>query len=111
MASKAVRRFLWRLDTIETAARKQHAYCTGMYLHNVTRQFMAYWREIQQDPDNGLEGREWDELYFLFNQKLRDIAYCRLDMFWMIYEHDEQDLFHKDHEQGPFWRQPDQHRI
>lgn len=65
---------------------------------------MRYWRRLQDQYLDELPDVVWGELYFFFNQKLYEIARCRLDMMWMIYEYDEVQLFHDDYEEKPLWR-------
>ncbi|OMH28119.1 hypothetical protein [Motiliproteus sp. MSK22-1] len=104
MVSNRVRHFLYELDEIETRARKNFGDCTGLYFHYITREYMRYWRELQRQEPEQLKGKAWDELQFFFDQKLRDLAWARFDMYWMIFEYDGKQLYPEDHEPGPFWR-------
>lgn len=104
MVSYNLRPYLYRLDEIEVQARRNFGCNTNLYLYHVTREFMRHWRYIQANHSDTIKYRLWDELYFFFNEKLFEIARCRLDMMWMIYEYDNEQLFHEDHQQGPFWR-------
>ena len=104
MASKQAKPFLYELDNIEIRARRKFAACSNLYLYHITREFMRYWRKIQSEHTDDLPDVVWGELYFFFNQKLYEIARCRLDMMWMIYEYDENQLFHEDYVEKPFWR-------
>ncbi|MEJ1367064.1 MAG: hypothetical protein RPU35_02445 [Candidatus Sedimenticola sp. (ex Thyasira tokunagai)] len=65
---------------------------------------MKYWRQLQDEHLGSYPDVFWGELYFFFNQKLYEIARCRLDLEWMIYEFDENGLFHETYEPKPFWR-------
>ncbi len=102
MVSKVARQYLYELDDIETRARRKFGDCTHLYLYFVSREFMRYWRHLQKTEN--LPDVVWGELYFFFNQNLFEIARCRLDLMWMIYEYDEDQLFHMDYEEKPFWR-------
>ncbi len=73
-------------------------------MHYVIQEFMRYWRDLQKDHIGKFHDRHWDELYFFFNEKLYEIARCRLDMMWLMYEFDGEGLFHPDHEPKPFWK-------
>ncbi|MEH6649147.1 MAG: hypothetical protein V7707_03880 [Motiliproteus sp.] len=106
MTSPKIRPYLYPLDDIETRARKNFGHCTGLYLHYITREFMRYWRELQQQDNEVLQGRGWDQLNFYFDQKLREIASARMEMEWLIFEYDDEQLFDTDHVPGPFWRDP-----
>ncbi|WP_421863117.1 hypothetical protein [Motiliproteus sp.] len=104
MVSRPIRRFLEPLDDIETRARRTFGHCTSLYMHYILQEFMRYWRELEQQGHPELKGKAIDELCFFFDQKLRDIAFARFQMEWMIYEYDGEDLYPIGHEPGPFWR-------
>lgn len=104
MVSSAARRYLYELDNIEARARKKFGHCTHLYLYYVIREFMRYWRKLQKEHPSDLPDVVWGELYFFFNQALSEIASCRLDMMWLIYEYDDDQLFHEGYEPKPFWR-------
>jgi len=104
VASKQARPFLYELDKIESRARRKFPECSNLYLYYISRGFMRYWRRLQNQHLDELPDVVWGELYFFFNEKLYEIARCRLDMMWMIYEYDETHLFHEDYEEKPFWR-------
>lgn len=103
--TRYIDRFLYELDDIEARARKKYGYCTGLYLQYVIEHFIAYWRHIQLERFDDIHGEQWDSLYLEFNIKLADIAVCRLDMEWIIYEYDNKQLFHEGHSTKPFWPQ------
>ncbi|WP_133297470.1 hypothetical protein [Motiliproteus coralliicola] len=96
--------YLEPLEDIEARARKNFGDCTGLYLHYIIREFSRYWRGLQKREDPFLAGKVWDQLNFYFDQKLREIATIRLEMEWLIFEYDNEQLFDPEHEPGPFWR-------
>ncbi|MCW8925853.1 MAG: hypothetical protein OQJ84_06320 [Xanthomonadales bacterium] len=104
MASQRIQRYLYPLDDIETRARKNFGGCTGLYMHYILQEYMRYWRKLQQEAPEQLQGKAWQELQFFFEQKLRDVAWSRFDMEWMIYEYDNQQLHQEEIPPGPFWR-------
>jgi hypothetical protein len=104
MVSNAARHYLYELDAIEARGRKKFGRCSHLYLYYVANEFMRYWRRLQREHPQDLPDVVWGELYFFFNQNLYEIARCRLDLMWMIYEYDDDQLFHEGYVEKPFWR-------
>ncbi len=98
MTSKRLDKYLYRLDEIETQARRQHGESTAKYLEFIIKSFLEYWRELQQLKPEDLQGRAWYTLEAFFDMKLKEIAACRLEMQWMIYEFDGFDLHNDSYE-------------
>jgi len=104
MPSSELKKYIFKLDDIEKKVRKKTVFRTSIYIHYLTIEFMEYWRYLQTNHAHEIKGWMWDELYFTFNQRLFDFARCRLDIYWMIYEYDDKQLFFLDHKERPFWR-------
>ncbi len=65
---------------------------------------MSYWRELQLNHSDDIRLNMWNEMYFIFNQQLNQAAEVRFDMYYMIFEHDQNPLFYEGHKIYPFWR-------
>ncbi|SEB17791.1 hypothetical protein SAMN02745729_13110 [Marinobacterium iners DSM 11526] len=85
--------FLYHLDDIEQQARREHGSSTAAYLDFIVREFLKYWRLLQSDKPAELEGQAWVRLCLLFELKLREIAYARFDLEWLIFEYDGEPLY------------------
>lgn len=98
MPNRRLDKYLYRLDEIETKARRRLGCSTGAYLDYVIKEFLKYWRELQLQQPSDLQGQAWIRLETMFDQKLREIASCRLEMQWMIYELDGMPLHSSSYE-------------
>lgn len=98
MSYRKLDKYLYRLDEIETRARRRLGCSTGAYLDFIIKEFLKYWRELQQQQPEDLQGRAWIRLEVMFDKKLREIATCRLEMQWMMYELDGMPLHAQSYE-------------
>jgi len=104
VVTKTSHKYLCHLDNIEAEARKKYARCSYRYMTYIVRSFISYWRYLQRKYGDEIPDIVWNELYFFFNEKLYEIARSRLDLMWLVYEYDDQGLFHDEFEVKPFWR-------
>lgn len=98
MSYRRLDKYLYRLDEIEVQARRRLGASTGAYLDYIIKEFLAYWRQLQKENPPDLKGRAWVRLEVMFDQKLREIACCRLEMQWMIFELDGMQLHSQDYD-------------
>jgi hypothetical protein len=106
MATKKVKPLLYKLDDIYNKNRKEQRNYAGKILMAVIHDFCEYWRELEDNDFKGLEKHETDELYFFFNEKLVNIARTHLDLYWLMMDYDEGQLYSDGREPEPFWRNP-----
>ncbi|MDO3385650.1 hypothetical protein QWI17_07355 [Gilvimarinus sp. SDUM040013] len=104
MVTKYVRRHLYKLDDIYEHHRKDKKNHFAPMFFAVVNDYMEYWRELEDQGFYGLANHEKDELYFYFNEKLLDIARAHLDLYWLIFDYDEQPIYRDGREPEPFWR-------
>lgn len=97
-------RFTHKLNEIEKRARKLHADNTANYFQYIVEEYTRYWRYLQHEHMDAIQQNMWNELYFIFNDRLYEYARCRLDMMYLVFEIDDQPLFHDEHVRAPFWR-------
>ncbi|WP_415906257.1 hypothetical protein ACMXYX_15825 [Neptuniibacter sp. QD72_48] len=95
-------KFLYRLDDIEREARKQYGDHTPFYFRYVIKHFLEYWRQLQEEEPKELNNPMiWQRLELMFDIKLREIAYSRLEMQWLVFEYDEHQLHYEHHDE--YW--------
>jgi hypothetical protein len=105
MVTHAVREKLYRLDEIYKFHRKDKNNYAGKIIYACINEYMEYWRQLEDRNFDGLRKHERDELYFFFNEKLHEIARAHLDMYWLIYDYDDQPLYRNGDEPEPFWQE------
>ena len=96
--------YLWELEEIEKRAHKRYAYSTPIYVQYLFEHYTRHWRQLQEQHMHEIKEKMWNELYFVFNLRLREIPRCRFDMQYLTFEIDGEPLFHDEHTLRPFWR-------
>lgn len=104
MVTHKVRGKLYRLEEIYNRHRKEKNNYAGKIIFACIHDFSEYWRELEDRDFDGLHKHERDELYFFFNEKLYEIARVHLDLYWLIYDYDEQPMYRNGDEPEAFWQ-------
>ena len=98
LAPHLIKPYLYKLDDIETYARKRFSHCTFLYLMCVSREFVAYFRYITTAHADTINGPLVDALYFYFNERLREIYISKCDLEMLVLDIDDDLLFPEGHQ-------------
>ena len=82
---------------------KEYPCDTASMVFNVIKEYSVYWRDLEDNHFSNLEDWECDEIYFFFNENLLGIARAHFDMYWIIQDHDDQQLYRDGRQPKPFW--------
>ena len=58
-------RFVYQLDDIAVAARKEYPDQTASYIAYIVEKYTDHWRYLQADHMDEIQQNMWNELYFI----------------------------------------------
>lgn len=102
----SIRVYLLPLDDIYRDNRRHYSDDMPECLHQIILGFLSYWRELEETVFPTIPEEHQDELFYNFNRKLLDIVAAHLDMYWLIYDLDNQPIHKSGRDIPKFWRKP-----
>ena len=104
MVTHVVREKIYKLDEIYKFHRVDKKNYAAEIIYACIKDFVKYWRDLENRDFDGLRKVERDELYFFLNEKLYEICRVHLDLYWLTYDHDNLPMYRNGDEPEPFWQ-------